>query len=182
MKSQIPPKHIERFHFPGVCHTGTTVFEAINNTVNPSTQVVLEEETDSKYLKEMGFEYAIVAVGEKPYAESFGDSKELKIEEAGGIIINTTCSIVKCVVIIMSGRPVFLQPYVGLSKAIVAAWLPGTEGQGIADVLFGDFGFTGKLPHTWFKTPHQLPMNVGDPHYDPLYPFGFGLQTHPVRS
>jgi len=63
----------------------------------------------------------------------------------------------------------------GLLTAFVAAWLLGTEGQGVADVLFGDYGFTGMLPQTWFKSVDQLPMNVGDPHYDPLYPFGFGL-------
>ncbi|KAE8673186.1 putative polygalacturonase [Hibiscus syriacus] len=55
--------------------------------------------------------------------------------------------------------------------------LPGTEGQGVADVLFGDYGFTGKLPRTWFKTVDQLPMNVGDP----LFPFGFGLTTDPTK-
>ncbi|KAJ0940989.1 putative glycosidase [Helianthus annuus] len=54
--------------------------------------------------------------------------------------------------------------------------------QGVADVLYGDYGFTGKLARTWFKTVDQLPMNVGDPHYDPLYPFGFGITTEPVKS
>ncbi|KAK3149342.1 hypothetical protein QOZ80_3AG0216090 [Eleusine coracana subsp. coracana] len=61
--------------------------------------------------------------------------------------------------------------------AFVAAWLPGSEGQGVADVLFGDYGFSGKLSRTWFKSADQLPMNVGDKHYDPLFPFGFGLTT-----
>ncbi|KAL0346929.1 UNVERIFIED_CONTAM: Beta-glucosidase BoGH3B [Sesamum calycinum] len=56
------------------------------------------------------------------------------------------------------------------------------KGQGVADVLFGDYGFTGKLPRTWFKTADQLPMNVGDQHYDPLFPFGYGLTTEPVRG
>jgi len=51
----------------------------------------------------------------------------------------------------------------------------------VADVLFGDYGFTGKLPRTWFKSVDQLPMNVGDPHYDPLFPFGFGLTTKPTK-
>ena len=64
----------------------------------------------------------------------------------------------------------------------MAAWLPGTEGQGVADVLFGDYGFTGKLARTWFKSVDQLPMNVGDPHYDPLFPFGFGLTTKPKKG
>ena len=75
---------------------------------------------------------------------------------------------------------VVIEPYVSSIYALVAAWLPGTEGQGVSDVLFGDCGFTGKLPRTWFKTVDQLPMNVGDAHYDPLFPFGFGLTTDPV--
>ncbi|KAK9160998.1 hypothetical protein Syun_007339 [Stephania yunnanensis] len=72
---------------------------------------------------------------------------------------------------------VVLEPYLSEMDALVAAWLPCTEGQGVADVLFGDYGFTGKLSRTWFKSVDQLQMNVGDAHYDPLFPFGFGLET-----
>jgi beta-glucosidase len=57
----------------------------------------------------------------------------------------------------------------------VAAWLPGTEGAGVADVLFGDVRPGGKLPLSWPRSNDQLPVNVGDPDYDPLFPFGFGL-------
>jgi hypothetical protein len=60
--------------------------------------------------------------------------------------------------------------------------LTGSEGEGVADVLFGDYGFTGKLARTWLKRVDQLPMNVGDQHYDPLFPFGFGLTTNPLRQ
>ena len=75
-----------------------------------------------------------------------------------------------------------IQPYLSSMDALVAAWLPGSEGQGVADVLFGDYGFTGKLSRTWFKSVDQLPMNVGDEHYDPLFPFGFGLTTKPTTA
>lgn len=75
-----------------------------------------------------------------------------------------------------------IEPYLSAIDAFVAAWLPGSEGQGIADVLFGDYGFTGKLSRTWFKSVDQLPMNVGDKHYDPLFPFGFGLTTKPAAA
>ena len=78
---------------------------------------------------------------------------------------------------LISGRPVVIQPFLGAMDALVAVWLPGTEGQGITDVLFGDYGFTGKLPRTWFKSVDQLPMNYGDKNYDPLFPLGFGLTT-----
>jgi beta-glucosidase len=60
-------------------------------------------------------------------------------------------------------------------NAFIAAWLPGTEGQGIADVLFGDFNFTGKLSHSWPRSMNQIPMNFGDSNYNPLFPYGYGL-------
>lgn len=107
-----------------------------------------------------------------------GDSPTLEITDPGPAVINNVCGSVKCVVVIISGRPVVIEPYISSIDALVAAWLPGTEGQGVADVLFGDYGFTGKLSKTWFKTVDQLPMNVGDLHYDPLFPFGFGLTTN----
>lgn len=119
-----------------------------------------------------------MAVGEYPYTESAGDSETLTMADPGADVINNVCGAVKCVVIIISGRPIVIEPYISAIDALVAAWLPGTEGQGVTDVLFGDYGFTGKLPRTWFKTVDQLPMNVGDSHYDPLFPFGFGLTTN----
>lgn len=85
-------------------------------------------------------------------------------------------------VVTVTGRPVVIEPYLSSIDALVAAWLPGSEGQGVADVLFGDYGFSGKLARTWFKSVDQLPMNVGDPHYDPLFPYGFGLTSESVRD
>ncbi|KAK4762664.1 hypothetical protein SAY86_008432 [Trapa natans] len=157
--------------------SGTTVLGAIRNTVHPTTQVVYNENPDKDFLKSNKFSYAIVVVGEQPYAETFGDSTNLTISEPGPSTIENVCGAVRCVVVIVSGRPVVVEPYVSKIDALVAAWLPGTEGQGVADVLFGDYGFTGKLARTWFKSVDQLPMNVGDDHYDPLFPFGFGLVT-----
>ncbi|CAI0442265.1 unnamed protein product [Linum tenue] len=119
-----------------------------------------------------------VVVGEPPYAETAGDSSDLTMKFPGPSIISNVCGgSVKCVVVVISGRPIVLEPYVNAVDALVAAWLPGSEGQGVADVLFGDFGFIGKLPRTWFKSVDQLPMNLGDAHYDPLFPFDFGLKT-----
>jgi len=106
----------------------------------------------------------------------------LTISDPGYETITNVCGAIKCVVVVISGRPVVMEPYVAHMDALVAAWLPGTEGQGVADVLFGEYGFTGKLSRTWFKTVDQLPMNVGDPHYDPLFPFGFGLTTDPTKN
>ncbi|GJN40659.1 hypothetical protein PR202_gb29914 [Eleusine coracana subsp. coracana] len=157
---------------------GTTIFDAIKSTVADSTVVDYSENPNDSFMKHNDFSFAIVVVGEPPYAETVGDSTDLTIQDPGPDTIRTVCSAVKYVVVIVSGRPVVIEPYVLLMEALVAAWLPGTEGQGVADVLFGDYGFTGKLPHTWFKSVDQLPMNVGDPHYDPLYPFGFGLTVN----
>ncbi|XVF30777.1 hypothetical protein REPUB_Repub16aG0087900 [Reevesia pubescens] len=141
--------------------SGTTILTAIKNTVDPKTKVAYNENPDAEFVKSNKFSYAMTP-----------DQST----------ITNVCGAVKCVVIIVSGRPVVIQPYVASIDAPVAAWLPGSEGQGIAHVLFGDYGFTGKLPHTWFKTVDQLPMNVGDPNYDPLFPFGFGLTTTPTKA
>ncbi|XP_004228467.1 uncharacterized protein [Solanum lycopersicum] len=161
---------------------GTTVLDAVKKTVDPATQVVFNEVPDSNFVQSSKFDYAVVVVGENTYAEMYGDSSNLTIPDPGPSIIQNVCGAMKCVVVIISGRPVVIEPYVEKMDAIVAAWLPGTEGQGIADVLFGDYGFTGKLARTWFKRVDQLPMNVGDPHYDPLFPFGFGLTTQAVNG
>ncbi|XP_031494631.1 uncharacterized protein LOC116260430 isoform X1 [Nymphaea colorata] len=161
---------------------GTTILSAVKSTVSPKTEVVFEENPSADFVKEGEFSYAIVAVGEAPYAETFGDSMNLTMLSPGPSIIQSVCKSVKCAVVIISGRPIVIEPYVSQIDALVAAWLPGTEGQGVADVLFGDYGFSGKLPRTWFKSVDQLPMNVGDKYYDPLYPFGYGLTTSPANS
>ncbi|KAJ0958347.1 putative glucan 1,3-beta-glucosidase [Helianthus annuus] len=161
---------------------GTTILSAVQKAVDPNTQVIYNENPNQDYLKSNSFDFAIIVVGEPPYAETFGDNSNLTIPEPGPSTIKNVCGSVKCVVVLITGRPVVVQPFVDIVDALVAAWLPGTEGQGVTDVLFGDYGFTGKLARTWFKSVDQLPMNVGDPHYDPLYPFGFGLTTDPTKT
>lgn len=160
---------------------GTTILSAVQKTVDPTTQVIYNANPDANFVKSQKFDYAIVVVGEPPYAEMFGDSTNLAISEPGPSTITNVCGSVKCVVVVISGRPIVIQPYLQKIDALVAAWLPGTEGQGVTDALFGDYGFTGKLARTWFKSVDQLPMNIGDRHYDPLFPFGFGLTTKPTR-
>jgi beta-glucosidase len=154
----------------------------VKNSVDPETTVIYKENPEKEFVESNEFSYAIVVVGEHPYAEWHGDNMNLTIPSPGSEIMANVCGAMKCVVIIISGRPLVIEPYVGLMDAVVAGWLPGSEGQGVADVLFGDYGFTGKLPRTWFKSVNQLPMNVGDPHYDPLFPFGFGLTTKPTKA
>ena len=79
------------------------------------------------------------------------------------------------VVVLVSGRPLLLDAIEDDAAAIVAAWLPGSEGHGVADVLFGDFAPSGRLSHSWPRRLSQVPINVGDAAYDPLFPYGYGL-------
>ncbi|CAL5428429.1 unnamed protein product [Camellia sinensis] len=160
--------------------TGTTILDAIKAAVSSNTQVVYEENPDGNFAKSKNFDYAIVVVGEPPYAEFHGDNLNLTIPKPGPDTITNVCGSVKCVVVLISGRPLVIEPYLPSIHALVAAWLPGSEGKGVTDVLFGDYGFTGKLSQTWLKNVNQLPMNFGDPHYDPLFPFNFGLTTNPM--
>uniref|UniRef100_A0A0E0JV54 Beta-glucosidase n=1 Tax=Oryza punctata TaxID=4537 RepID=A0A0E0JV54_ORYPU len=167
---------------------GTTILDGIRRAVDPATEVVFSENPDAGFMQRNKgrFDYAVVVVGEPPYAETFGDNLNLTIPAPGPSVIQSVCGGggggVRCVVVVVSGRPLVIEPYMDAIDALVAAWLPGTEGQGVSDVLFGDYGFTGKLARTWFRSVEQLPMNVGDEHYDPLFPFGFGLETQPYSD
>jgi beta-glucosidase len=79
------------------------------------------------------------------------------------------------ITILISGRPMILGELLNLSDGLIAAWLPGSEGAGVTDVIFGDFNPTGKLSYTWPRSMDQIPINLGDEDYDPLFPFGYGL-------
>ncbi|CAN0829772.1 Lysosomal beta glucosidase [Linum grandiflorum] len=121
---------------------GTTILKAIRNIVDMETsEVVYQENPDRNFVKSRNFSYAIVVVGEKPYAEEYGDDVNLRILEPGPEIVRNVCRSVRCVVVVVSGRPIVIEPELGiLMDGLVAAWLPGSEGQGVADVLFGDYG------------------------------------------
>lgn len=160
--------------------TGTTILGGIRATIDPSTKIVYNKNPDANFVKSKKFDYAIVVVGESPTAETKGDNLNLTIPADGLSTIKNVCDNVKCVVILISGRPLVIEPILPSVEAFVAAWFPGSEGQGVADVLYGDYGFSGKLSRTWFRRVDQLPMNFGDTNYDPLFPFGFGLKTNAV--
>jgi beta-glucosidase len=139
----------------------------------------------------------VVVVGETPYAEGFGDVggprwaydpgdngqprrvMDMLFSAADKAAIDKVCAeAAKCVVVVVSGRPMIIDPpQLEEIDGLVAAWLPGSEGDGVSDTLFGVRPFTGKLPMTWPRTLAQEPINVGDENYDPLFPFGFGLST-----
>lgn len=141
----------------------------------------------------------VVVVGETPYSEGFGDvggpqwsgdpadsgvarpPQTMQLSDADKAAVDKVCAAAaRCTVVVVSGRPLVIDPArLDEIDALVAAWLPGSEGQGVADTLFGRRPFGGKLPVSWPRTLDQEPINVGDRHYDPLYPFGWGLKTHP---
>ncbi|CAH8355233.1 unnamed protein product [Eruca vesicaria subsp. sativa] len=159
---------------------GTTLLDAIKAIVGGKTEVIYERTPAKETLASgEGFSYAIVAVGEPPYAEKRGDNSELTIPLNGNNIVAAVAEKIPTLVILFTGRPMVLEPKVlEKTEALVAAWLPGTEGQGIADVIFGDFDFEGKLPVSWFKHVDQLPLNADDSLYDPLFPLGYGLSCN----
>lgn len=164
--------------FPG----GSSVFDGIKSQVEPAggkAILSVDGETEEPY------DVAVVVFGEDPYAEFQGDVKTLaysptddsdlqmmkRLKAAGKTVIG----------VFISGRPLWVNRELNACDAFVAAWLPGSEGVGIADVILrGADGnvqhdFKGKLSYSWPKMPNQTPLNVGDENYDPLYPFGFGL-------
>jgi beta-glucosidase len=123
-----------------------------------------------------GANVGIAVIGEAPYAEINGDRKDLHLgEDDLTVIENLRAAGIPVVVILISGRPMILGSALDGADAFIAAWLPGTEGQGVADVLFGDFPPTGKLSHSWPRSMAQIPINSGDREYSPLFPYGFGM-------
>lgn len=127
-----------------------------------------------------GYDVGVVVVGETPYAEGVGDvgnGHSLSLSAADQAAVDTVCGAMKCVVLIVSGRPQLIGDRLGEIDSLVASWLPGSEGEGVADVLYGARPFTGQLPVTWPRSESQLPINVGDASYDPQFPYGWGLTT-----
>ena len=119
---------------------------------------------------------AIVVLNEPPYAEFMGDRRSLTLTaEQQALVARAARSGKPVVLISMIGRPIVLGAAADRAKALVAAWLPGSEGAGIADVLFGDVKPSGKLPHTWPAQLDQIPLNEGEWDIKPLYAYGFGL-------
>lgn len=129
-----------------ITHGGTTLLAAIRQTVSPETQVTFSPEADDL----RGADAIIAVVGEQPYAEMKGDRKELKLSaEDIALVVKARKARVPLVTVMYSGRPLELGRALADSDAFVAAWLPGSEGEGITDDLFGDYKFTGKLPRAW---------------------------------
>lgn len=179
---------------------GSSIWQGIKAA---STNVTLSKSEFGEDADPSKHDVAVVVIGEKPYAEGLGDirAKDASISEAGSCIegqvnlmnamgdslelkhlhpedLTTLQNIqnkgIPIVAVLISGRPLVIQSELGLVDAFVAAWLPGTEGGGVADLLFGDFDFQGKLSFSWPKVTHPT-VNLDDKDYHPLFPFGYGL-------
>lgn len=174
-------------------HTpGTTILEGIRE-VAPHAEITHSADASAPMA---GSDVGVVVVGETPYAEGFGDvggplwaydpsdnnvprePKSLTLRAEDKAVVDKVCSAIEtCVVLVVSGRTQVITDEVPEADAVVASWLPGSEGAGVADVLFGKQPFTGQLPVSWPRSEDQQPINVGDADYAPLYPFGWGLTT-----
>jgi beta-glucosidase len=170
---------------------GDTILDGIRAAAHQ--QVTFSEDATAPVPRDAA---GIVVVGETPYAEGFGDvdgplwawdpgdngvprpPKTMLLSDADEEAVRTVCARARtCTVLVVAGRPMVIPPdLVQQIDALVASWLPGSEGRGVADVLFGRRQFTGKLPVSWPRQVAQEPINVGDPGYDPLFPYGFGLR------
>lgn len=125
---------------------------------------------------------AIVVVAEPPYAEGLGDSARLALPIGSDAIVARVRPLARrLVLIVLSGRPVILGPMAQEADAIIAAWLPGTEGSGVADVLFGERPFTGRTPYAWPATPSDAPRTGKAPCDGVIWPAGFGLAADGTR-
>ena len=159
---------------------GTTILQGIRTGAGTGTTVTYNQSgagIDSSY------RVAVAVVGETPYAEGAGDRPGgMGLDSADLATINTLrASGVPVVVVLVSGRPLDIGAQLPNWNGLVASWLPGTEGAGVADVLFGDFAPTGKLPSTWMQNASQQPINDGDGK-PALFPYGFGLSYGPVSG
>ncbi|HWE09819.1 MAG TPA: glycoside hydrolase family 3 N-terminal domain-containing protein [Solirubrobacteraceae bacterium] len=174
---------------PGpIADPGTTILQAIK-AKDPNVTYSADASAPTT-----GNNVGVVVVGEHPYAEGPGDVggpswapngpiTSLDLTKADQAAVDTVCHAMRCVVMVVSGRPMTIGGS-QLSEAggLVASWLPGTEGEGVANVLFGQVPFSGQLPQSWPRDASQLPLNVGDRNYNPLFPSGWGLRTTTTRQ
>jgi beta-glucosidase len=155
--------------FPGA----TTIGKALSDASGAGNAVISK---DGSYTQKP--DVAVVIFGEDPYAEFQGDVPDLIFRDNAdnlSLLKKYKADGIKTVAVFLSGRPLWVNSHLNNSDAFVAAWLPGSEGGGVADVLFGKADFKGKLPFSWPKTATQYILNVGDKDYDPLFAYGYGL-------
>ena len=151
---------------------GTTILAAIRKAVGAGTQVTFSADGTGA----AGAKVGIVVIGETPYAEGRGDRADLSLAPDDiAAVENMKAAGIPVVAVVISGRPLVLGSVADEVDGLIAAWLPGTEGAGVADVLFGDYRPTGKLPFAWPKSMAQVPASARSTDGGPLFALGFGL-------
>lgn len=162
--------------FPG----GTSIFDGIRSKVGTTN---IELSVDGSYQEKP--DVAIVVFGEEPYAEGQGDIAHIDYQGVNGkdeqLLKSLQAQGIPVVSVFITGRPLWVNPEINASNAFVVAWLPGSEGDAVSDLLFKDdngksaYDFTGRLSFSWPKDPNQTLLNRGDKYYDPLFAYGYGL-------
>jgi beta-glucosidase len=151
---------------------GTTILEAMQEAA-PTAEITY---SSGGQLSDTTADVAVVVVGETPYAEFVGDRDDLSLPISMiNLIRNLKNAGLPVIVILISGRPLIIEAIIPYTEALIAAWLPGTEGRGITDVLFGDYNPSGLLSHSWASAMEYIPINFGDEVYEPLFPYGYGI-------
>jgi len=151
---------------------GTSILDAFKATVRDTNDISYS--IDGANIPDS--DIIIAVIGEKPYSEGWGDRNSLDLsEENKKIVKRVKQKNLPYIIILVSGRPMLIEDEIKDCDAFIAVWLPGTEGSGIADVIFGEYPPTGKLSMSWPRSMDQLPINIGDKIYNPLFPFGYGL-------
>ena len=161
----------------GAITDGATILDGIRRAVDANTAV--QYAADGNFDEECRAEVGIVVLHETPYAEGFGDRADLSISAEDIALVErarTHCD--KLIAILIAGRPRLVAELLPQVDAFVMAWLPGTEGDGLSDVLFGDYPFGGSLPFSWPRSMHQLPLAaLQSSEQSPLWEIGAGIKT-----
>jgi len=151
---------------------GTSILKAIEGASNDKGLITYDPRAENISKGDV----VVAVVGENPYTEGVGDNPTIGLSSFDAAVLEKCYeSGNKLVVVILSGRPLIIKDHVNKWNGLIAAWLPGMAGEGVSDVLYGDYSPTGKLSYSWPKDTGQLPLNEGDANYDPLFPFGYGL-------
>ncbi|GAA4899162.1 glycoside hydrolase family 3 protein [Streptomonospora salina] len=153
---------------------GTTLWEAVQRETDGTDTEARFVGTDTG--QDFSGDVGIWVGGETPYAEGIGDDGDLALSEADSEQLGDICAKTDvCIAMLVSGRPMIINEELETADAFVASWLPGTEGAGMTDVLFGHERFHGRLPVTWPSSVDQEPINRGDGQ-NPLFRLGYGLR------
>ncbi len=157
---------------PGEITTGTTILEGLQE-VAPGVEFVYDAAGD---FDATGADYIIAVIGEQPYVEYHGDANDLTVQDSQiRMIRDLRQHGLPIITLLVSGRPMIIPHVLHDSDVFIASWLPGTEGDGIAEILFGHHDPSGLLPMSWPRSMDQIPINVGDVSYDPLFAYGHGI-------